>query len=51
MAPAIETALPDVRALPLGDVPSIGFAAFDSALERLVPVPRAVPVAAFTSGI
>ena len=53
VAPAavIETALPDVRAVPLGDLPALPGDVLGAALRRLVPAPQAVPVAAFNSSI
>lgn len=48
--PAIETGLPDLRSVPLGDLTG-RYPALDSALERLVDVPRPVPVAGFNSSV
>jgi FXSXX-COOH protein len=50
VAPPIETALPDLRGIPLGDVPG-RYPALDAVLERLVDVPRVVPVAGFNSSL
>ena len=50
--PAIETALPDLRSVPLGDLSALDDGALDEALRRILNrAPQAVPVAGFNSAI
>jgi FXSXX-COOH protein len=53
-APAVSSALQDLRGVPLAELPGLSSAALDQALQRVLPGSSAavpVPVAAFSSHI
>jgi FXSXX-COOH protein len=52
-ATAVTSTLLDVREVPLAELPTLGKASLDSALQRILPESSAtaVPVAAFSSAI